>query len=252
VTRLDFCNASTNINLNDVNANNTNRTNINNRTNNFQSNYTTPDFSQPQPTSTQKHILQEEPLKRPRILLLVCIAFAVAIFLPGLRQVAQAQANNDGAPGYCVSNGGVVDDRQPYFNTNDIEQNWLLLDGSSKFCHFTSPTNGSRIYVQLSTLYADKPSLAALAYYAQVPLRSGCTGNPGSCYCSQLGGSDLFGGINANGGAWVDKSDPVFTVLEACIFPDMSSIDSWGLLYHAYGIIRGGTDLSTVMRFKKP
>jgi len=65
-----------------------------------------------------------------------------------------------------------------------------------------------------------------------------------------LGGSDLFGGINAAGGGWVLDSDPD-DVLETCIFPDLSSIDSWGLLYHSQGIIRG-QDLSTVLRYKDP
>ena len=40
-------------------------------------------------------------------------------------------------------------------------------------------------------------------------------------------------------------------VLEACIFPDMSSIDSWGLTYHSAGIVRGKA-LGSVLRFKKP
>jgi len=40
-------------------------------------------------------------------------------------------------------------------------------------------------------------------------------------------------------------------VLEACIFTDMSSIDSWGLAYHANGIIRG-IDLTKVLRYKYP
>jgi hypothetical protein len=37
-------------------------------------------------------------------------------------------------------------------------------------------------------------------------------------------------------------------VLEACIFPDMSSIDSWGLTYNTAGMIRG-IDLTTVLRY---
>ena len=102
----------------------------------------------------------------------------------------------------------------------------------------------------LSTLYTEKPSLAALAYYAKVKPGS-CNGNPASCYCSLLGGTDLFGGINLNGGGWVQKSDSIDTVLEACIFPDMSSIDSWGLAYHSAGIIRG-KNLSNVLRYKNP
>jgi hypothetical protein len=46
-------------------------------------------------------------------------------------------------------------------------------------------------------------------------------------------------------------SDPVDTVLEACIFPDMSTIDSWGLTYHSAGIVRG-RNLKNVLRFADP
>jgi hypothetical protein len=127
----------------------------------------------------------------------------------------------------------------------------IRLSGARQFCKFTLKKDGSRIHVLLSTLYTDKPTLAALAYYAAVPLNGGCNGNPASCYCSQLGGSDLFGGINANGGGWVQKSDPIDTALEACIFPDMSTIDSWGLAYHSFGIVRG-KDLTKVLKYPNP
>jgi putative hemolysin len=156
------------------------------------------------------------------------------------------------AEAYCVKKGGEVDVREPYFNTNDDQKNWFRLAGDRGFCKFTSKKDGSRIFVELSTLYTESPSLAALAYYAEVPLNSGCKGNPASCCCSQIGGTDLFGGINANGGGWVKKSDPVDTVLEACIFPDMSIIDSWGLTYHQFGGIIRGKDLSKVLRYKNP
>jgi len=46
-------------------------------------------------------------------------------------------------------------------------------------------------------------------------------------------------GSTPYGGGWVQMSNPVDTVLEACIFPDMSTIDSWGLTYHQAKIIRG-------------
>ena len=193
--------------------------------------------------------------------LMICAAFAIAVLVPAAQKVeasgglARAESVSAGssqspAAAYCVSKGGEVVNRQPYYNTNDAEQNWLALSGNRQFCKFTSKKDGSRIHVLLSTLYTEKPSLAALAYYAKVPMGS-CSGNPASCYCSLLGGSDLFGGINLNGGGWVQKSDPVDTVLEACIFPDMSTIDSWGLAYHSAGIIRG-KDLSKVLRFKNP
>jgi hypothetical protein len=79
---------------------------------------------------------------------------------------------------------------------------------------------------------------------------SSCKGSPGSCYCTQLGGTDLFGGINAAGGGWVNNADPN-DVLDACIFPDLSSIDSYGLFYHSANIIRG-KNLAKVLRYKNP
>jgi len=148
---------------------------------------------------------------------------------------------------YCIAKGGEVELRTPYYGTNN--PNPLRLDGSRYFCQFTAK-DGSRIHLLLTTLYSTKPTLAALAYYAQVPLGSGCTGNPASCYCSLLGGTDLFGGINLAGGAWVLKG-AIDEDLEACIFPDLSSIDSWGLAYHSAGIIRG-KNLAKVLRYKNP
>src|SRR4029077_6124394 len=99
------------------------------------------------------------------------------------------------------------------------------------------------------TLYTQRPTLAALAYYAKPPIGS-CQGNPASCYCSLLGGTDLFGGINAAGGGWVLKG-AIDETLEACIFPDLSSIDSWGLTYHSANIIRG-KNLAKVLRYHNP
>ncbi len=214
-------------------------------------------------------------MKRPLVALtiLMCIALAVAALLPAAQPVQAGNAktaNSEGAvadlsladlsqvdltkaEAYCVKKGGEVNDREPFFNTNGDPQDWLRLSGARQFCKFKAKSGqdkGSRIYVELSTLYTEKPSLAALAYYAEVPIGS-CNGNPASCYCSLLGGSDLFGGINASGGGWVKKSDPDDQVLEACIFPDMSTIDSWGLTYHSIGTIRG-KDLSKVLRYKNP
>ena len=146
-----------------------------------------------------------------------------------------------------MKKGGVVQTRIPEYGTNGGTA--LVLSGKAEFCQFTSQKDGSQINVLLSTLATRQPSLAALAYYAQVQLGS-CSGNPASCYCTLLGGSDLFGGINAAGGGWVLDSDPN-DVLEACIFPDMSSIDSWGLAYHSIGAIRG-KDLAKVLRYGNP
>ena len=179
-------------------------------------------------------------MKRTFVALVFCLAFAIVAMIPGIwtaeagsgpkapdgaqasagqSAASQSPANQSPAAAYCMSKGGEVVDRQPYFNTNDNEQNWLELSGNRQFCKFTSKKDGSRIHVLLTTLYTEQPSLAALAYYAKVPIGT-CNGNPASCYCSLLGGTDLFGGINLNGGGWVQKSDPIDTVLESCIFPE--------------------------------
>jgi putative hemolysin len=160
------------------------------------------------------------------------------------------------AAGYCQSTGGIVDHRKPVFGTNDPPAQQLVLSGTADFCRYThgKGQTSSSIYVLLTTLVATLPTLAALAYYAKVPEQtSGCSGNPSSCYCTYLGGSDQFGGANLAGGAWVlDSVSPnsPYRTLQACIFPDLSSIDSWGLLYHSVGTIRG-IDLSKVLKYQK-
>jgi putative hemolysin len=157
-----------------------------------------------------------------------------------------AEPDTAASAAYCTSSGGTVEHRVPEYGTNGPSV--LRLAGSHDFCVFTAG-DGSHIHLFLSTLYTKQPTLAALAYYAQVPIGQ-CNGNPASCYCTLLGGSDQFGGTNAAGGAWVGQTS-IDTDLETCIFPDLSSIDSWGLTYHSAGIIRG-IDLSTVLRYANP
>jgi|SRR5581483_283161 len=148
---------------------------------------------------------------------------------------------------YCVQTGGTVYMRIPEYDTNG--SNPLVLAGRKPFCQYTSTSDGSRIHILLTTLYNKKPSLAALAYILKPPTGS-CNGNPASCYCTLLGGSDQFGGNSGAGGSWVNLKS-TDQDLEACIFPDMSSIDSWGLAYNANGITRG-IDLTKVMRYQYP
>jgi putative hemolysin len=152
---------------------------------------------------------------------------------------------------YCRATGGEVIRRIPESGTNNPKP--LVLSGSADFCQYLSKgKNSSGIHVLLSTLVATLPTLAALAYYAEVKFdEKTCPdgANPGSCYCTQLGGSDLFGGVNAGGGAWVGRGP--YADLDACIFPDMSSIDSLGLFYHSANEIRG-INLAKVLKFKNP
>jgi hypothetical protein len=178
------------------------------------------------------------------------IATAAAALLSAAGNIKAAGPDPGAGAAYCTASGGVVIDRVPVYGTNGPPSSWLVLTQPRQFCQFISPTDGSRIHVTVQTLNATTPTLAALAYYAEVPYSGGGAGTPASYYCTQLGGSDQFGGVSAAGGGWVGKGS-IDTVLEACIFPDMSSIDSWGLFYHSAGIIRG-IDLTGILKYAPP
>jgi putative hemolysin len=187
----------------------------------------------------------------------ICVAGGEAVkyaaCLIALSLGIAAHSRADEPPGgfgaaYCAAKGGSIVTRIPEYGTNGGTP--LVLAGPRQWCQFNAPHDTSSISVLLTTLITTKPSLAALAYYAEVPFSGSCTGSPGSCYCSQLGGTDLFGGITAAGGGWVSTADST-DVLDACVFPDGSSIDSYGLFYHSVGTIRG-KNLAGRLRYKNP
>jgi putative hemolysin len=150
---------------------------------------------------------------------------------------------------YCTATGGLVEVRYAAYGTNNSQQDWLHLSGVEPFCQYTLAEDGSRIHLSLDTLFTTKPTLAALAYYAQVPWNGQGQGNPASYYCTQLGGAEI-GATDVAGGGWV-ATGGIDMILEACVFPDNSTIDSWGLFYHSDNIIRG-IDLSTVLKYSNP
>lgn len=155
---------------------------------------------------------------------------------------------SNAAADHCTKSGGVVETRYPFYGTN--ADNSLRLAGSLPVCTFTAD-DGSRILVGLDTLYTDQPTLAALAYRAQTPLDTGnapASANPSSLYCTQLGGTDSFGGVNTAGGGWAldDGAD----VISLCVFPDLSVIDSWGITYYSDGTVRGA-DLNDLFRYSE-
>ncbi len=132
--------------------------------------------------------------------LFVTSAAALLALVSTTGKMKAASPDTGNASAYCESTGGKVIDRAPMYGTNGPPNSWLRLTGTRKFCQYTSAKDGSRIHVLLETLYATTPTLAALAYYAKVQPGAGGGGNPASYYCTQLGGSDSFGGITAAGG----------------------------------------------------
>jgi putative hemolysin len=191
-------------------------------------------------------------------------ALAGAALLLGLAGLAPAaalaQADDPegpevlGAALYCAQSGGNVRRRYPAYGTNNATP--VRLAGERRFCEFQAPDD-SRIAVALDTLYAAEPSLAALAYLTPPALGNVPPGvNPSSVYCTQLGGTDEFGGRSAAGGGWVLQAPAApaaagADVIAMCVFPDLSSIDSWGLTYHADGTVRGA-DLAPILRYQPP
>lgn len=193
---------------------------------------------------------ENDMLTRRRLIILIAL-MVLAIWLAACGGSATETATLGGATdtaaaAYCADNGGVVETRYPFYGTNLGDP--LQLAGSLEVCTFTADDD-SRILIALDTLYTDQPTLAALAYRAQTPLDTGdapASANPSSLYCTQLGGTDTFGGVTSAGGGWglSDGSD----VISLCVFPDLSVIDSWGITYYSDGTVRGA-DLTELLRY---
>ncbi len=139
----------------------------------------------------------------------------------------------------CEEKTGQVQVREAMFGTNDDPSTWIDLGRSIELCRFEA-ADGSRIYVDTGTLAAEGPTIASVAYLAQVPMAEydASQGNPATAYCADLAGSSAYG-MGAAGGGWVNTSDPVDIIVAMCVFPDGSMIDEWGLAYHSDGTIRG-------------
>jgi putative hemolysin len=176
-----------------------------------------------------------------------CALVVAAVLLGADAAVAAAPEQEQGAAAsYCTSSGGQSTIVHPFANTNANTKQWVRYGGTTEMCTFTA-TDGSTIHIFGSTLKSTLPTMAALAYYAQVPSTiSG--GNPSDGYCVQLGGTFNIG-APGSGSMWTTQAGVITT--DMCMFADGSAIDPWGLLYHSAGIVRG-VDLSTVLKFANP
>jgi putative hemolysin len=181
---------------------------------------------------------------RAGLVLMVLASAAFAATQPKVK----APSIVDQGKAYCTSTGGELELRSAVYGTNNPQQDWLWLTAQESFCQYTA-SDGSRIHLSVQTLFSGKPTLAALAYYAQVPWNGQGNGNPASYYCTQLGGAEI-GATDFAGGGWVLLGS-IDEALEACIFPDNSTIDSWGLFYHSDAIVRG-IDLASVLKYGNP
>ncbi len=148
---------------------------------------------------------------------------------------------------YCQATGGAPSLMRAWSGTNNDASQWMAYGGIVQACTYTAEDT-SQITIWESTLRSPLPTMAALAYYAKVPLTPGGHGNPAPGYCVQLGGAWQVGN-GLDGGGWATGRGQ--RVYGMCVFADGSAIDDWGLLYHSSDIIRG-IDLATVMKFANP
>jgi putative hemolysin len=172
---------------------------------------------------------------------LMTAALALSLIAAGGPVVTTTLAQSEpNAADWCTSHGGKVVDRYPASMAASGAP--VALGPADPFCELTGGEGAappdSRISVRLTTLAATEPSMAATAYLTKPPMpKSGGSANPASVYCADLGGAELGGQLAPDGG-WVNKAD-ASDVMEMCVFPDLSIIDSWGLAYHTMGTIRG-------------
>jgi putative hemolysin len=158
------------------------------------------------------------------------------------------------ARSYCTTTGGALVTRIATWNTNAGQQAQLRLAGEQQFCEFESSIGGqasTRISVDLVTLASSEPTMAGVAYLSKVPplLPPQPSANPAEYNCTkQLGGAASFGNTNVAGG-WMDASQPVFVLMNYCVFADGSAIDEFGIFYYATGVVRGA-DLAKLMRYQ--
>lgn len=187
-------------------------------------------------------------------------SFGIAVaLLVVMMPVAAGASDESSAEQYCQEQGGTPLEVQPYlFPESD---NQVQLHGSMKVCQFISvqDDNPTQLIVDLGTLYSEKPTLAGLAYLAQVPSsNSGPAGsNPAASYCpNDLGGTEQFG--TSATGAWVGDFDPgmeagysqpLGDTVDLCVFADRSAISDFGIFYASVGTYRG-VNLAEVMRYQ--
>ena len=138
---------------------------------------------------------------------------------------------------YCTDTGGKVENYR-FYDFSDTE-----FGKPAWVCNYpdasgTDPTGHA--IIDLFTLYAEKPTRAALAYYSKLAWDGKLTATPAKDYCLQLGGLPTFSG------SW--RLKPNSGEVGMCMFEDGSYMEEWTLAYNQAGKPRG-VDLRTVMRF---
>lgn len=167
---------------------------------------------------------------------LLAVAGVLALASPA----ARAAGAPDAAQRYCKATGGALETYRFYDGSGHAyaKPAWVCnypdASGTDPFGH---------AIIDLATLYADKPTLAALAYYAKPAWNGKFKTTPAKDYCLQLGATPSLQG------QW--SLQAFGDQIGMCMFEDGSYMEEWALFYNQAGTPRG-VDLGTVMRFPNP
>lgn len=178
----------------------------------------------------------------------VCIVMVlIGLLLPFAAAGQDAELTEDAAA-YCEAQGGTLVTRYPAMNTNSPTQ-IVRFANPRVFCEFRDIEEAGLASLPIETLYAEEPTIAAIAYFAAPPFQNtGPVGaNPSYFYCEQLYGTIQFGDASVSGSGWVNEEDPE-DYITPCVFADGSMMDSFTLFYKSDGTIRGA-DLTERFRW---
>ncbi|MFT4134928.1 hypothetical protein [Microbacterium sp.] len=141
---------------------------------------------------------------------------------------------------YCTEHGGTVVEITPS-SSDAVPGDWTAVSDPVPACRFQQGTGDAmtQLDVDLTTLYAEAPTMAAYAYLAKKPLPGGGGENPAAMLCVNLEGVELT--LTPVGGS-------ADTAVTACRFADGSFIDDWAIAYYSGGVVHG-VDLATLFRF---
>src|SRR5262249_45618368 len=105
-------------------------------------------------------------LVRPLIASIAALA-AGALFVAAPAQAASAKGANVDKTDHCTATGGAPSTMLAWSNTNADADQWMQYGGKVQACTYTAD-DSSQITIWTKTLDSKLPTMAALAYYAQV------------------------------------------------------------------------------------
>lgn len=176
------------------------------------------------------------------ISLVGCVPEPAPTSTPTPTSTASPTRDASAAAQYCIEHGGTVVEFTPSPIEETERTDWAPIADPVAACRFqeSSGESATQLDVDLTTLSAEEPTMAAYAYLSKKPLPSSGDGaNPASLLCANLEGEGL---------TLTPVAGLADAAVTACRFADGSFIDEWAIAYYSGGVVRG-VDLADLFRF---